>query len=153
MIRVALMLSIASICLAATLHVPGDYPTIQEAIAAAQDGDTVLVGPGSYGGPISFRGKNIVVKSEYGPGPTDIHCTFFGSSVVYITNGEDSTAVLEGFTLFNDRGGMAGLRSRERDFAGGGICIDSASPVVRGNVIKNSEAQGGVEYTATAPPR
>ncbi|MBD3369493.1 hypothetical protein GF402_03930 [Candidatus Fermentibacteria bacterium] len=73
MIRVALMLSIASICLAATLHVPGDYPTIQEAIAAVEDGDTVLVGPGSYGGPISFRGKNIVVRSEYGPGPTDIH--------------------------------------------------------------------------------
>jgi hypothetical protein len=32
----------------ATLTVPGDHPTIQEAVDAAQPGDTVLVGPGTY---------------------------------------------------------------------------------------------------------
>ena len=31
-----------------TLHVPSQYPTIQEALNAAQAGDTVLVQPGTY---------------------------------------------------------------------------------------------------------
>ena len=35
--------------LADVIDVPGDYPTIQEAIDAASDGDTVMVAPGLYG--------------------------------------------------------------------------------------------------------
>lgn len=31
-----------------TINVPGDYPTIQQAIAAASDGDTIVVAAGSY---------------------------------------------------------------------------------------------------------
>ena len=34
-----------------TLHVPGDHPTIQAAMDAAQAGDTVLVADGVYTGP------------------------------------------------------------------------------------------------------
>ncbi|MBN1434733.1 hypothetical protein JW921_08240, partial [Candidatus Fermentibacterales bacterium] len=56
-----------------TLHVPGDYPSIQSAINAAVDGDTVLVGPGLWAGPISFAGKEIVVRSSGGYAVTDIH--------------------------------------------------------------------------------
>ena len=34
----------------ATIHVPGDHPTIQAAIDASADGDTVLVADGTYNG-------------------------------------------------------------------------------------------------------
>ncbi|NIN00842.1 MAG: hypothetical protein GTO24_22995, partial [candidate division Zixibacteria bacterium] len=51
-----------------------DFQTVQEAIDAAQDGDTVLVAPGEYviTEPITFRGKAITVKSEAGPDETTI---------------------------------------------------------------------------------
>ncbi len=38
-----------------TLRVPGAYATIQAAMEAARPGDTVLVGPGSYPGPVTLR--------------------------------------------------------------------------------------------------
>ena len=45
------------------INVPDDFETIQAAIDAAQDGDTVLVQPGVYVENIDFDGHNIVVGS------------------------------------------------------------------------------------------
>ena len=44
---------------------PGEYSTIQSAIDIASDGDTVLVHPGTYYGPIDFERKNLVIGSLY----------------------------------------------------------------------------------------
>lgn len=46
-----------------TLHVPADYPTIQAAIVASNDGDTIVVAPGTYAQPIHFLGKSILITS------------------------------------------------------------------------------------------
>ena len=48
----------------AELPVPGQYGTIQEAIEAASDGDTVVVAPGRYVENIDFKGKAITVRSS-----------------------------------------------------------------------------------------
>jgi hypothetical protein len=48
-----------------TLRVPEDYATIQVAVNAAGNGDTVLVGPGTYAGGILIAGKSITLESHY----------------------------------------------------------------------------------------
>ena len=51
-------------------HVPGEYPTIQAAIDACVNGDTVIVDSGHYSGPgnrnLDFGGKDIIVRSGDG---------------------------------------------------------------------------------------
>ena len=48
---------------AITYNVPDDVATIQGAIDLSQNGDTVLVSPGTYEEHIDFSGKEIVVGS------------------------------------------------------------------------------------------
>ena len=48
-----------------TLTVPGQYNSIQSAINASNDQDTILVSPGFYQENIDFSGKDIVVTSTY----------------------------------------------------------------------------------------
>ena len=99
----------ASPCLAATITVDigggSDHTSIQPAIDAAQDGDTVLVKPGEYviTVAIMFRGKAITVKGEDGPRETTIRMSETsearGRSVVIFERGDNDTALLEGFTI------------------------------------------------------
>ncbi len=45
-----------------TLTVPGDHATIQEAIDAAEPGDLVLIGEGTYRGGINVETENVVIR-------------------------------------------------------------------------------------------
>lgn len=47
------------------IRVPEDYPTIQQAINAAGNGDMVVVGPGTYPGGLVISGKSITLASQY----------------------------------------------------------------------------------------
>jgi len=66
MLRISILISISIhlisiVLLSDTIHVPADYPTIQEAINTSVNGDTVLVAPGTYVENIDFVGKAIIV--------------------------------------------------------------------------------------------
>jgi len=50
---------------AETFYVPDDYLTIQEAIDDVEDGDIVIVSPGTYAENINFNGKGITLGSYY----------------------------------------------------------------------------------------
>ena len=88
-----------------TISVPLDFPTIQEAIDSAVDGDTVLVAPGTYVENINFWGKAITVTSEEGPEVTIVDGNQAGP-VVTFTSGEGLTSVVTGFTLQNGRSSL-----------------------------------------------
>lgn len=93
------------------LLVPGQYPTIQAAMDAAQEGDTVLVADGVYSGPgntfLSFNGRGFLVRSENGPASCIIDCE--GNTLAFwFVADEPPTAVVDGFTVRNGNGGSGG---------------------------------------------
>ena len=55
----------------ATYYVPDDYSTIQAAINAAANNDTIIVRSGTYVEQIDFNGKAITLRSAEGPGLHD----------------------------------------------------------------------------------
>lgn len=100
-------------------HVPGEYATIQRAIDAAHDGDVVVVSPGTYSGPLDFRGKALEIVAPDGPEVTIVRGTS-NAAVVRFHNGEGPDSRLIGFTI---RGGGGSFD----DSAGGvsGVSLES----------------------------
>ena len=129
------------------LNVPGSYPTIQAAIDASSNGDTVLVAPGTYFENVSFKGKLITVQSAQGPGTTVIDGGGV-APVVNFSNAETTAAVLQGFTLQHGNAPFA------YGYEGAGVHITSASPTIVGNVISANSACGdgtGISVAFASP--
>jgi hypothetical protein len=105
-----------------------------ERIDAAVDGDTVLVQLGTYVENINFSGKLITVGSLFltTQDPICIPLTIIdGSSeynVVMFNSGEDSTAVLCGFTITNGHS----------NYFGGGIYCNNSSPSLQNIIISDN---------------
>jgi len=118
------------ITFAAVIHVPGDSATIQAAIDGSVNGDTVMVAPGTYSGDgnrnLSTGGRAITVTSSEGPLVTIID----GGTIERgfdIEGKEDSTTVLEGFTIMN---------------VYTGVYCDSSAPTVRNMIVKDFLSYG-----------
>jgi hypothetical protein len=134
----------ASVSPAATIQVPGDYGTIQEAIDAAANGDTVLVHPGTYGENIIIPVKDIVLTGELGPSITIIDGNKAGSVVDFLSGIGNST-VIKGFTITNGY----------NDYGGGIVCRNNACPTIMDNkIILNtfSTSGGGIYCYPGASP-
>jgi hypothetical protein len=133
---------------AETRLVPADYATIQQAINDSNDGDVVIVAPGTYQENINFLGKNIVVTSTDPNNPEVVATTIIRAtlkergnlssigSVVTFENGESPEAVLAGFTITKGYG-TANTTIPEEDyiFWGAGIYCLYSSPTITCNVI------------------
>jgi len=139
---IVMFLLFAACSQAGIKRVPSDYSTIQAAIDASTDGDTILVAPGTYIGDgnrdIDFKGKAITVKSEEGPQTCIIDCQ--GSKDdphrgFFFHTGEDANSVLQGFTITNGYIRYSG---------GGGIYCDASSPLIENCIVtKNIALFGG----------
>ncbi len=133
------------------------FCSIQDAIDASVDTDTIEVAPGTYHEAIDFIGKAITLRSADGPATTIIDATTVpdlgsGVTVVRCVNGETAATVLDGFTITGGTGdtsvfvepiggGMLNSYpasptvtnctfSRNTADFGGGMCNISASPIV-----------------------
>ncbi|MHC4477244.1 MAG: choice-of-anchor Q domain-containing protein [Planctomycetota bacterium] len=120
---------------------PADFNSIQAAISDSNDGDTVVVCPGTYTGDdnrdIAFLGRAITVRSTDGNVPnvvggTVIDCERRGCGFVF-SYGEDANSVLDGLTITNGH-----------SYRGGGILCHSSSPtIINCDIIGNEAEQDG----------
>jgi hypothetical protein len=98
----------------------GDFNNIQDAINYSWNGDTVVVRPGLYDGPVYFHGRAITLTSENPNDPNIVASTVITVGGVTFDFGESTDSVLMGFTILNT-----------------GIYCYASSPTIAKNIIKN----------------
>ncbi len=137
LVAIGIVASLVVAVNATIINIPGDYDTIQEGIDHGEDGDTVLVQPDTYYENINFNGHNVVLASLFltTGDASYISSTIIdgnqSSSVITFAGGEDSTAVVTGFTI---RNGHA--------YSGGGIHCSNSGPTICNNAIVGNSAKG-----------
>jgi hypothetical protein len=156
--RNTILLSIALLSIAATQSlaenrmVPGDYPAIQQAIQASNNGDVVVVGPGTYFETINFLGKNITVTGTDPNDPDVVAATIINGSrkgsVVTFDTGETSEAVLTGFTITGGYG-TAVSEIGSYIFWGAGVFCFGSSPTIRSNIITDNLWRATTRFAIT----
>jgi fibronectin-binding autotransporter adhesin len=122
---------------------PAPFNKIQTTIAdsGTTNGATLLVCAGTYPELINFLGKNITVKAESGASVTFITGDNTNNPVVTFSNGETSSAVLDGFTIDNQASNNA---TRGIYMSGAGPTIKNC--IIEGNVAPNATNGGGGVY-------
>ena len=143
--------------------VPLQYPTINAAIAAARNGDTVIVDPGVYFEIVSFAGKAVRVRSRDGADATRITRPpeSPSSPTILFNNAEGAGSQLDGFTITGGTGVFTNVFPPPLSDGyqlGGGLYIVGASPTVTNCVITNNRCEtyfsrGGGIYVAGGAPR
>jgi parallel beta-helix repeat protein len=147
------------------LHVPAGYSTIQSAINAASEGQTIWVTDGVYTGNgnrnITFKGKAITVRSENGPENCIIDCeadsvnNYYG---FYFSYGEGLDSVINGFTItgaYNSNmytNGGAGIVC-DRDYDGLGQGYGGCHPSILNCIVTGNTALvgGGIACISSNP--
>ncbi|UCG46986.1 MAG: right-handed parallel beta-helix repeat-containing protein [Phycisphaerales bacterium] len=107
----------------------GDFPTIQDAVDEAVDGDQVILEPGTYTGQgnsdIDFGAKAITVRSTEPDNPAIVAATIIKGHAFSFRSGEGPDSVVDGLTVAQ---GTAAV--------GGGITCRHSSPTIRNCVIR-----------------
>jgi uncharacterized protein (TIGR02145 family) len=126
----------------------GNTTTIQGGIDLAQNGQVVLVYPGTYNENITFSGKLITVGSLFLTTQDESYIsqtTIDGGQadvVVSFAYGEDAGVMLTGFTITNG----------DSEYGGGIFCYYSSPTLSYLHIVDNSSIRGGGIYCKSATP-
>lgn len=169
-----ILITLAGNVSGATIRVPNDHASIQGAIDAASEGDTVLVAPGTYTGDgnkrLDFAGTDLTLRSEGGAKTTIIDCEGKLQGFNF-DSGETPAAVVDGFTVRNGNphyGSGGGIDCSEASptivnctfteskdsLYGGGIYCFRADPIIANCTVSNNTAnfRGGGIYCRFSSP-
>ena len=133
-----------------TIYVPGDYSTIQAAINAASNGDTIIVSNDTYTGSSNKNldplDKSITIKSANGPVNCIIDCQNSGRGFL-IQRGEGNGTVIDGFTIED-----------ANEANGAGILVaGSSSPIIKNCRLISNNAYwnngGGIAIENYSDPK
>jgi len=141
---------------AATIRVPQDEPTIRAGINAAQNGDLVLVSPGTYNERVTISGKTITLASQF---YTTGDAQFINTTIIDGGGGSGGAAItvdqsagpdtkVIGFTLRNGTDGIKAnaklhiLNNRIVNNNGDGVDYTSSGGINRNNVYENNGDDG-----------
>jgi hypothetical protein len=109
------------------------YDFISQAVQDANEGDSIIVAPGTYRETVDFLGKSLIVQSEDPNDPNVVAATIIAGQGVVFANGETGNSRLAGFTI---TGATQGLYCR------------NASPIIANCRIVDN-AQAGVKLLET----
>ncbi len=123
-------------------HVPGEYPTIQAAVDACDDGDIVVLADGTYSGPGNTDCEvplvTITIRSASGPAACTIDGA--GSALNFRIGASGVSHVLEGITFRNYGTSLAPQEAVSATYAVIQDCRFVNNEAIRG---------GGVNCTST----
>ncbi|HPD46064.1 MAG TPA: hypothetical protein P5279_02475 [Anaerohalosphaeraceae bacterium] len=118
------------------------FLTIQYALDAASDGDSIIIRPGTYTGAGNYdltpRGKNLYIHSIDPADPTVVASTIINPSAAgrgfAFVDGESAACTLDGLTITGGR----------REGSGGAIyCLDSSPTIMRCVLAANTATLHG----------
>lgn len=157
-VGMVLMLILEGLTAGATLYVGSDpnlfiYQSIQGAIDASLNGDTIIVKPGTYTGDgnrdIDFSGKAIILRSEDPNDPNIVNTTIIDCestslerhSGFIFESGEDNLSILSGLTITHGRGLSAIIEWYGVQYAmylGSAIYCNGSNPTIINCVLKEN---------------
>ncbi len=125
------------------LEVPTQYGTIQSAIDAASNGDSIHILSGEYNETLNTLGKAIELIGVDGAEMRTVDATGIGGSVIVCNTNETSDTVITGLTI---TGGTGTLHPIWETYQGGGVFAYFASPTITDCVVIGNTAEfaGGV---------
>ncbi len=106
-VLLALTVVVADSALTAILHIPDDYETMADAVAAASEGDTIVVADGTYSGPgfhnVDMQNVGLRILSENGASATVIDLE--GQNRAF----KNCNAAFDGFTFRSGNAPIGGV--------------------------------------------
>jgi len=133
----AAVVATAPVASAGTIHVPGDYASIQAAINASVNGDLIVIAAGTYFENLDTKGKAITLLGA-GMEKTYVDGKQMGSCIK-IVSGESAATIVDSIGFKHGSGTPVGPST----FGGAMYIANASSPTVRNSAFGFSIASTG----------